>query len=164
MSRPLHFLSPLCILLIALFADSSTLECNYTGRAWYRFSHDYNVANQMEHEFHNRKTFYMLFTQLYSKCSVCRIFTPHLLECEISHPLPLLFLLFWVFRYAQLRFFYPLLDTTRVRKDTKLSSLHNFNVHTPAWGSLGIRSYMYSPDVWLRKSSSDSWAFHLLLR
>ena len=62
---------------------------------------------------------------IHSTLSVCRIFPPRQLYMEVSHPLPLLFLLFWVFRYAhaQLRSFYllSLFDAAHVQKNTSLS-------------------------------------------
>ena len=47
----------------------------YTGRTWYLFLREHDVM-ETDQNFQNRKaTFYTLFIQLYTQCSVCRILT-----------------------------------------------------------------------------------------
>ena len=69
-----HRLSPT---LLAPFPGSPTLEHKYTGRAWYLFSCEHDVITK-GWEFSDQKgNVHMLVIQLYTQCSVCRIFTPH---------------------------------------------------------------------------------------
>ena len=74
--------------------------------------------------------------------------------CEVSHPLPSLFLLFWVFGYAptQLRFCFFLLPLMLLMWDSPGSlRLHNFNVYVPEQGGLGKRLWqkLFGCRLWM---------------
>ena len=82
---------------IASFPGSPALEYEYVGRAWYLFSHEHDVIRKGQNK---KAMFYTVFIQVCAQCSVSLLASGNeanlllaSLMCEVSHPLPLSFLL-----------------------------------------------------------------------